>query len=71
MSDIPSFAYELLWRERSVVSVANLTRADGDELFALEVPIHTVVEAFPLEQAEEALAALRTGHIRAAAVLAI
>jgi propanol-preferring alcohol dehydrogenase len=69
MSDIPPFAYELLWRERSVVSVANLTRADGDELFALDVPIHTVVEAFPLEQAEEALAALRAGRIRAAAVL--
>jgi len=71
MSDIPSFPYELLWRERSVASVANLTRADGDELFALDLPIHTVVEAFPLERAEEALAALRGGRIRGAAVLTI
>jgi len=71
MSEIPSFPYELLWRERSVASVANLTRADGDELFALDLPIHTVVEAFPLERAEEALAALRGGRIRGAAVLTI
>ena len=71
MSDVPSFPYELLWRERSVASVANLTRADGDELFALDLPIHTVVEAFPLERAEEALAALRGGRIRGAAVLTI
>ena len=71
MSDIPSFPYELLWRERSVASVANLTRADGDELFALDLPIHTVVEAFPLERAEEALAALRGGRIRGAAVVTI
>ena len=71
MSDLPSFPYELLWRERSVASVANLTRADGDELFALDLPIHTVVEAFPLERAEEALAALRGGRIRGAAVLTI
>ena len=71
MSDIPSFPYELLWRERSVASVANLTRADGDELFALDLTIHTVVEAFPLERAEEALAALRGGRIRGAAVLTI
>jgi alcohol dehydrogenase, propanol-preferring len=71
MSDIPSFPYELLWHERSVASVANLTRADGDELFALDIPIRTVVDTYPLEQAEEALAALRAGRVRGAAVLTI
>jgi propanol-preferring alcohol dehydrogenase len=69
MSDIPSFPYELLWRERSIVSVANLTRADGDELFALDVPIRTTVETFPLEQADAALDRLRAGDVRGAAVL--
>ena len=71
MSDIPSFPYELLWGERVVRSVANLTRADGEELLALahEVPIQTHVEAVPLAQASEALARLRAGEVRGALVL--
>ena len=64
MSDIPSFPYEILWGERSVRSVANLTRQDGLEFLALapEVPVRTAVIPFPLEQANEALAALRGGQ---------
>jgi len=71
MSDIPAFPYELLWGERRVVSVANLTRRDGDEFLALapRVPVRTSVETFPLEQANEALARLREGSVRGAAVL--
>jgi propanol-preferring alcohol dehydrogenase len=71
MSDIPSFPYELLWGERVLRSVANLTRRDGEEFLALapRVPVRTEVEAFPLEQAGEALARLRAGQIRGAAVL--
>jgi propanol-preferring alcohol dehydrogenase len=71
MSDIPSFPYELLWGERVVRSVANLTRRDGEELLALApvVPIRPEVETFALEQANEALAALRSGRIRGSAVL--
>jgi alcohol dehydrogenase, propanol-preferring len=71
MSDIPAFPYELLWGERSIRSVANLTRRDGEELFALveRVPVRTEVEGFPLTAAEEALARLRAGTIRGAAVL--
>jgi alcohol dehydrogenase, propanol-preferring len=71
MSDIPTFPYELLWGERSIRSVANLTRADGDEFLALApaVPVRTEVETFPLEQANEALARLRSGALRGAAVL--
>ena len=71
MSDIPSFPYEILWGERSVCSVANLTRADGEAFLALapRVPVRTSVEVFPLEQAGEALAALRAGRIQGAAVL--
>jgi alcohol dehydrogenase, propanol-preferring len=73
MSDIPSFPYELLWGERSVRSVANLTRRDGEELLGLvaDEPVTTEVEVFPLEAAEEALARLRAGRIRGAAVLAV
>jgi alcohol dehydrogenase, propanol-preferring len=73
MSDIPSFPYELLWHERSVASVANLTRADGAELFALleHVDVETIVETYPLEQAEEALTRLRAGRVRGAAVLVL
>jgi propanol-preferring alcohol dehydrogenase len=73
MSDIPSFRYELLWGERSVRSVANLTRRDGEEFLRLapEVPVRTEVEAFPLERANEALGLLRAGEIRGAAVLTI
>ena len=71
MSDIPSFPYELLWGERVVRSVANLTRADGEEFLALapSVPVRTEVETFPLEDAELALARLRGGELRGAAVL--
>jgi propanol-preferring alcohol dehydrogenase len=71
MSDIPSFPYELLWGERVVRSVANLTRRDAEEFLALapRVPVHTEVEAYPLVQANEALAQLRAGKVRGAAVL--
>ncbi len=73
MSDIPSFPYELLWGERVLRSVANLTRRDGEEFLALapKVPVRTEVEPFPLEHANEALDRLRTGHIRGAAVLTL
>src|SRR5262245_8153264 len=73
MSDIPSFPYELLWGERVVRSVANLTRLDGEEFLALapDVPVRTEVVPFPLEQANEALARLRAGEIRGAAVLQV
>jgi alcohol dehydrogenase, propanol-preferring len=71
MSDIPAFPYELLWGERQVRSVANLTRADGEGFFALisRVAVHTQVQAFPLAQANEAVRALREGSIQGAAVL--
>jgi propanol-preferring alcohol dehydrogenase len=71
MTDIPSFPYELLWGERSIASVANLTRADGDEFFArvAAAPVATSVERFPLADAESALARLRAGAVRGAAVL--
>lgn len=71
MSDIPAFPYELLWRERSLHSVANLTRRDGEEFLALapRVPVATTVERMPLEQANEALARLREGRLTGAAVL--
>jgi alcohol dehydrogenase, propanol-preferring len=73
MSDIPSFPYELLWGERSVRSVANLTRRDGEELLALAptIPIRTEVETFALDEAEQALGRLRLGGIRGAAVLLV
>ena len=71
MSDIPQFPYELLWGERLVRSVANLTRRDGEEFLALAptIPVRTEVEKFPLEQAHEALDRLRSGALRGAAVL--
>ena len=71
MSDIPSFPYEILWEEREVCSVANLTRKDGEELLAIapEVPVVTETEVFPLFQANEALNCLREGKLRGAAVL--
>ena len=71
MSDIPGFPYELLWQERSVRSVANLTRRDGTEFLELapRVPVETHVESFALEDANEALARLRAGSVRGAAVL--
>lgn len=73
MSDIPSFAYELLWGERVLRSVANLTRRDGEDFLAAapKVPIKTQVEAFPLAAANEALEALRSGRIQGAAALVI
>jgi propanol-preferring alcohol dehydrogenase len=73
MSDIPSFPYEILWGERSVRSVANLTRQDGLDFLALapEVPVRTEVVPFPLEEANQALDALRGGHLRGAAVLVV
>jgi propanol-preferring alcohol dehydrogenase len=71
MSDIPSFPYRILWQERQLRSVANLTRADGDEFLALAplVPVRTATEAFPLADANEALTRLRNGRITGAAVL--
>jgi propanol-preferring alcohol dehydrogenase len=71
MSDIPAFPYRDLWHERTISSVANLTRRDGEEFLKLapRVPIRTQTQAFPLEQANEALAALRSGKLRGAAVL--
>lgn len=71
MSEIPAFPYEILWGERIVRSVANLTRADGEEFLALapRVPIRTHVQTWPLAQANEALAALRAGRVQGAAVL--
>jgi propanol-preferring alcohol dehydrogenase len=71
MSDIPSFPYSALWMERTVRSVANLTRHDGEEFLALaaKVPVVTETTAFPLSQANEALAALRAGALSGAAVL--
>jgi propanol-preferring alcohol dehydrogenase len=71
MSDIPTFPYSILWEERSICSVANLTRRDGEEFLALapKVPVRTEVEIFPLEAANEALARLRSGKVRGAAVL--
>lgn len=71
MSDIPAFPYELLWGERVVRSVANLTRRDGEEFLALapKVPVRTAVEPLPLAQANKALERLREGRITGAAVL--
>ena len=71
MSDIPSFPYSILWEERSICSVANLTRRDGEEFLALapRVPVRTEVQTFPLEEANEALARLRSGKIQGAAIL--
>jgi alcohol dehydrogenase, propanol-preferring len=71
MSDIPGFPYELLWGERVIRSVANLTRADGDEFLSIapQVPVRVEIETLPLERANEALDRLRKGRIRGAAVL--
>jgi propanol-preferring alcohol dehydrogenase len=73
MSDIPQFPYEILWGERHVCSVANLTRRDGIEFLELapRIPIRTNIVEYPLHQANEALHALRTGAISGAAVLTI
>jgi propanol-preferring alcohol dehydrogenase len=71
MSDIPSFPYAELWQERSIRSVANLTRADGEEFLALapQVPVRTTVTRYPLEEAERALSDLREGAFEGSAVL--
>jgi alcohol dehydrogenase, propanol-preferring len=73
MSDIPSFPYEILWGERVVRSVANLTRLDGEEFLALAptVPVQTHIEEHPLESANEALERLRTGKVHGSAVLRV
>lgn len=73
MSDIPSFPYAELWGERSLGSVANLTRRDGEEFISLapQVPVRTEVEVYPLEEANRALSDLRAGRFRGAAVLQI
>ncbi len=71
MSEIPAFPYRDLWHERTICSVANLTRRDGEEFLALapRIPIRTETQTFPLTQANEALEALRSGKLRGAAVL--
>jgi propanol-preferring alcohol dehydrogenase len=71
MSDIPSFPYALLWGERMVRSVANLTRRDGEEFLELapRVPVRTATQPFPLDAANDALEALRSGALQGAAVL--
>jgi propanol-preferring alcohol dehydrogenase len=71
MSDVPGFPYELLWGERSVSSVANLTRADGEEFLAIawQLALKPIIEAFPLGEANVALERLRTGALQGAAVL--
>jgi propanol-preferring alcohol dehydrogenase len=73
MSDIPSFPYSILWGERSIRSVANLTRQDGEELLTIapKVPVRTHIQEYPLVQANEALAAIRDGSLVGAAVLRI
>ena len=71
MSDIPSFPYEILWEERSLVSVANLTREDGHEFLAIapQAKVRTATTAYPLDKANEALDDLRNGKLEGAAVL--
>ena len=73
MSDIPSFSYDLLWGERALRSVANLTRRDGEEFMELapQVPVRTQIREFRLEEANEALQHLRAGELNGAAVLSI
>jgi propanol-preferring alcohol dehydrogenase len=73
MSDIPSFPYSVLWQERVLRSVANLTRADAHEFLELapQIPVRTTVREFALEEAEEALDCLRAGQIEGAAVLRV
>jgi propanol-preferring alcohol dehydrogenase len=73
MTDIPTFPYSALWGERTITSVANLTRKDGVEFLGLapRVPVRTETQSYPLERANEALADLRNGQVRGAAVLVI
>jgi propanol-preferring alcohol dehydrogenase len=71
MSDIPAFPYDILWREKRLVSVANLTRRDAEEFLKLapQVPIRVTTESFPLSEANTALTRLREGKLAGAAVL--
>ena len=71
MSDIPSFPYDILWGEREICSVANLTRRDGEEFLPLaaQIPVHTTVHPYELEKANQALDDLRHGRFNGAAVL--
>jgi propanol-preferring alcohol dehydrogenase len=71
MSPIPSFSYDLLWGERRIRSVANLTRADGEAFFdiAARAPLSVAVETMPLASANDAIARVRSGRVRGAAVL--
>ena len=71
MTDIPSFPYDDLWQERSIRSVANLTREDGDEFLELAaaVPVRTTISVYPLTEAEQALADLRAGRFEGTAVV--
>jgi propanol-preferring alcohol dehydrogenase len=73
MSDIPAFPYTLLWGERAVRSVANLTRQDGVDFLALapQVPVRSAVETFALQEANTAIDRLRSGEVQGAAVLVI
>jgi alcohol dehydrogenase, propanol-preferring len=73
MSDIPSFPYEILWHERTLRSVANLTRADGEEFLPLaeSVPVRTQIQTYPLSEANRALDDIRHGRVRGSAVLEI
>jgi propanol-preferring alcohol dehydrogenase len=73
MSDIPSFPYEILWHERSIRSVANLTRQDGEEFIGLapEVPVRTEIQLYDLGDANRALDDMRHGRVRGTAVLKI
>jgi propanol-preferring alcohol dehydrogenase len=71
MSEIPAFSYNVLWGERIIRSVANLTRRDGNEFLDLapRIPVRTAVQTYPLAAANEALADLRAGRVRGSAVL--
>jgi alcohol dehydrogenase, propanol-preferring len=71
MTDIPSFSYDLLYEERKIRSVANLTRQDGYEFLELarEIPVRTTVEVYELDRAEQALADLRAGRFEGSAVI--
>jgi len=73
MSDIPRFPYEILWHERTIRSVANLTRADGEEFLPLaeSLPVRTEIQAYPLTDANRALDDIRHGRVRGSAVLAV
>jgi propanol-preferring alcohol dehydrogenase len=73
MSDIPSFPYSILWEERTIASVANLTRWDGEEFLSLapKIPVHTETQVYSLNEANKALEDLRNGKVNGAAVLAV